>query len=229
MVSPATNEALLHTRISVPLSLAIVFALAIWSTLRFIFADADPDGENLPLVVQLLSNGFCVAITSVFSGGLLFAILQFIGLQVDSGDLERRLYRFLSGRSTTTHQTRGRDDDLTGDRVLELLTLRRQRELMPLQYVIWVLPMLGFIGTVWGITHSIGGLTGLVGGQGGGSENVEAVLSGLRFAFNTTLLGLVGAVPLMLWLAALRSHAIHLDASLAARLWQRDCGEEAKQ
>ncbi|MCB1880501.1 MAG: MotA/TolQ/ExbB proton channel family protein [Gammaproteobacteria bacterium] len=226
MSSPATNEGLFHTRISVPLSLAIVFALAIWSTLRFLFAHVDPDGKDLSLVVQLLSNGFCVAITSVFSGGLLFAILQFIGLQVDSGTLKRILYRFLSGRSMTFNQIPHSDSGLNGDRVLELLTLRRQRELMPLQYVIWVLPMLGFIGTVWGITHSIGGLTGLVGGQNIGSENVEAVLSGLQFAFNTTLLGLVGAVPMMLSLAALRSHAIHLDASLAARLWQDDNGNE---
>lgn len=227
MESTATNEGLLHSRISAPASLAIVFALAVWSTLRYLFADAGSSDEDLSLLVQLLSNGFCVAIVSVFSGGLLFALLQFIGLQVDSGILTNNLFRFLSGRSTTTSHTPDSNNDMTGDRVLELLTLRRQREFLPLQYVIWVLPMLGFIGTVWGITHSIGGLTGLVGGQSGGTENVEAVLSGLQFAFDTTLLGLVGAVPTMLSLAALRSHAIHLDATLVARLWQ-DCGDEAQ-
>jgi len=220
MKSTATTEGLLHSRISAPASLAIVFALAVWSTLRYLFADASSGDEDISKILQLLSNGFCVAIISVFSGGLLFALLQYIGLQVDSGTLINNLFRFLSGRSMVTSHMLDSNSGMTGDRALEVLMLRRQREFLPLQYVIWVLPMLGFIGTVWGITHSIAGLTGLVGGQGGGSENVESVLSGLQFAFDTTLLGLVGAVPMMLSLAALRSHAIHLDATLVTRLWQ---------
>lgn len=221
MNSTAINDGLMHSRISVPATLAFVFTLATWSTLRYFYGDIGSyDVESLPLLARLLSNNFCIIILAIFSGGLLFALLQFIGLQVDSGALIGSLYCFVSGRSAGATHLQDTNGMMTGDQVLELLTLRRQREFLPLQYIIWVLPMLGFIGTVWGIASSIGGLTGLVGGQRGGSENVQAVLSGLQFAFDTTLLGLVGSVPLMLILAALRSHAIQMDAKLVTHLWQ---------
>ena len=219
MKSERMNEVLFYSRISVPATLAGVSAFAVFVTLRYIFADATPVGDDVALVHRLMNNVFCVLIASVFSGGLMFALLQFIGLRGDSGSSANSVSRFLSGRSSYV----GPQDlghEMTGERVLDLLTLQRQREFLPIQYVIWVLPMMGFIGTVWGISQSIGGLTGLVSGQTSAGKDIELVLSGLQFAFDTTLLGLVGAVPLMLLLAGLRSRAIQLDSAFVAELWK---------
>lgn len=66
--------------------------------------------------------------------------------------------------------------------------------------MIWVLPMLGFLGTVLGISVSIGGFSGLLANV----EDLEkvkssltAVTGGLSTAFDTTLLGIVTAVLCM--------------------------------
>ena len=66
--------------------------------------------------------------------------------------------------------------------------------------MIWVLPMLGFLGTVLGISVSIGGFSGLLANV----EDIEKVKTsltqvtgGLSTAFDTTLLGIIAAVTCM--------------------------------
>ena len=84
-------------------------------------------------------------------------------------------------------------------------SLQRDRNaelgLLPLRFSVWVLPLLGFIGTVVGIARSIVGLEAVIAPPGAGGQSAEglmAVLGGLQFAFDTTLLGLVTAIPIML-------------------------------
>lgn len=74
---------------------------------------------------------------------------------------------------------------------------------------IWALPVLGLIGTVVGIALSVGDFGGLVGGN---VEDVKAiktsliqVTAGLSFAFTTTLIGLLGALFLVLPSSALQA------------------------
>ncbi|NQV11625.1 MAG: MotA/TolQ/ExbB proton channel family protein [Cyanobacteria bacterium] len=66
--------------------------------------------------------------------------------------------------------------------------------------MIWVLPMLGFLGTVLGISTSIGGFTGLLANIDDletVKASLTAVTGGLSTAFDTTLLGIVTAVLCM--------------------------------
>ena len=83
-------------------------------------------------------------------------------------------------------------------------SLQRQRYaelgLLPLRFTVWVLPLLGFIGTVVGIARSITGLEAVIAPGAGGqaTEGLLIVLGGLQFAFDTTLLGLVTVIPVML-------------------------------
>lgn len=55
--------------------------------------------------------------------------------------------------------------------------------------IIWAIPMLGFLGTVIGITQTLGGLD-----FSNGSSAVENLKSGLYVAFDTTAIGLVLSV-----------------------------------
>lgn len=55
--------------------------------------------------------------------------------------------------------------------------------------IVWAIPMLGFLGTVIGITQTLGGLD-----FSDGSAAVERLKSGLYVAFDTTALGLVLSV-----------------------------------
>jgi biopolymer transport protein ExbB/TolQ len=67
---------------------------------------------------------------------------------------------------------------------------------------IWAMPILGFIGTVLGIGLSVGEFSGFLTGDIDDIELVKTELSkiasGLAFAFDTTLLGLVGSLVAML-------------------------------
>ena len=59
--------------------------------------------------------------------------------------------------------------------------------------MMWSIPVLGFVGTVWGIGDAVGGLLPLLQGLSGeefGAEALSVPLQGLGVAFDTTLLAL---------------------------------------
>ncbi len=68
---------------------------------------------------------------------------------------------------------------------------------------IWATPIIGFIGTVLGISLSVGEFSAMIGGSGGTmqmdqiQQGLMTVTGGLAYAFNTTLVGLVAALLLM--------------------------------
>lgn len=88
-----------------------------------------------------------------------------------------------SGRVTTRHLS----DDLRevsareGDNAHDSLQLVR--------IIVWAIPMLGFLGTVVGITQTLGGLD-----FSNGATAVDNLKSGLYVAFDTTAIGLVLSV-----------------------------------
>lgn len=88
-----------------------------------------------------------------------------------------------SQRGTTKHladdlrELSGRDADVAHD------------SLGLVRIIVWAIPMLGFLGTVIGITQTLGGLDFT-----NGNAAVENLKSGLYVAFDTTALGLVLSV-----------------------------------
>jgi biopolymer transport protein ExbB/TolQ len=100
--------------------------------------------------------------------------------------------------------------------------------------MIWVLPMLGFLGTVLGISVSVGGFSGLLSNVKD-LEKVKTgltqVTSGLSTAFDTTLLGIVCAVACMV-LMSIAEHSEYrlagdLEASINDALFPRLAQDEA--
>ena len=73
---------------------------------------------------------------------------------------------------------------------------------------IWAIPVLGFIGTVLGLSAAIGGF-GSVLSSGGEIQQLRSALQGvtggLAIAFETTLIGLVAAVVIQLILTVVRN------------------------
>ncbi len=73
-----------------------------------------------------------------------------------------------------------------------------------IRILIWAAPILGFIGTVLGISFAIGDFSAFISASGGEAMQmadvqmgITGVTSGLALAFNTTLVGLVVALFLM--------------------------------
>ena len=72
---------------------------------------------------------------------------------------------------------------------------------------LWAIPLLGFIGTVVGLSHAISGMSfGGVEDVGAIMGSINNVTSGLGTAFDATLLGLVFAVSLNFPLNSLAKH-----------------------
>lgn len=96
---------------------------------------------------------------------------------------------------------------LDGSDWSELYKARASVRLAFIQYVTWTLPLLGFIGTVIGISDAIGNLDRLLGDSNGAADlekAIQEVIVGLDFAFDTTLVGLVAVIPIMgayVWLS----------------------------
>jgi hypothetical protein len=84
------------------------------------------------------------------------------------------------------------------------------------QGFVWAIPVLGFIGTVIGLSEAIGGFGAVLSGAQEISELATAlrsVTAGLSKAFETTLEALVAALCIQLWLVFLKkSEEEFLDA-----------------
>jgi biopolymer transport protein ExbB/TolQ len=75
------------------------------------------------------------------------------------------------------------------------------------QGFVWAIPVLGFIGTVLGLSDAIGAFTGVLGAANDVSEITTAlrgVTAGLSTAFDTTLVALVAALFIQLFLTGLK-------------------------
>lgn len=76
-----------------------------------------------------------------------------------------------------------------------------------LRSFVWAIPVLGFIGTVLGLSQAIGGFSGVLQAADEISQikgALQHVTSGLATAFETTLQGLVAALSIQLVLAFLK-------------------------
>ena len=79
-----------------------------------------------------------------------------------------------------------------------------------LNVFIWAIPILGFIGTVFGIGQSIGEFSNFIRSTDGTDLNAQmrsalgGVTSGLSVAFSTTFIALVGVIPVMMLSSSLR-------------------------
>jgi biopolymer transport protein ExbB/TolQ len=72
---------------------------------------------------------------------------------------------------------------------------------------IWGIPVLGFIGTVLGLSQAIGGFGDVLASSAGLSElteHLKGVTAGLSTAFETTLQGLVAAIIIQFMVVSLR-------------------------
>ncbi len=81
------------------------------------------------------------------------------------------------------------------------------------QYMVWLLPSLGFLGTVWGMTGALGGFSDAINGAGGDltfKNSLSETAQQLGVAFHTTLVGLAMVIPVLLAATACRRRAQHL-------------------
>jgi biopolymer transport protein ExbB/TolQ len=86
------------------------------------------------------------------------------------------------------------------------------------QGFIWAIPVLGFIGTVLGLSYAIGEFSGVLGSAAEVTQistALRGVTSGLATAFDTTLVALVAALVIQLLMVLIKkAEEEFLDESL---------------
>lgn len=68
---------------------------------------------------------------------------------------------------------------------------------MSSQFLVWLLPTSGFVGTVWGMTRALSSFSSLGGSDLAFRASLMATTEALGDAFHTTLVGLVAVIPVL--------------------------------
>jgi len=198
-------------RLALPLLLsgfvAVAAVAAVGWSLPPVAAEATPT-----LAQRLPGNAFVLLIATVGLWALVYGLLQLWSLQAGMQGVIARLAGH-SGATTDPVQTD--DANLMASLYADRWETHAARRMAPLSYAIWALPLLGFIGTVIGISQAIGGL-GQIFAESDRDDALAVVLAALEFAFDTTFAGLVLVLPVMALATAvsLKSDALR-DRALA--------------
>lgn len=177
-------------------TLLLLFWGGIWLALRAYFlkqekqAVTEAFGQNL---VERLTRGEAAKVLSELQS------LPEEDLGIFWGRVQVALAEWQ--RSRSLEQVRAA---LTDQAYLDADSLESSLNLI--RVLIWAAPILGFIGTVLGISFAIGDFSNFLGGQAGAGNlqmsqiqaGLVGVTSGLALAFNTTLVGLFVALFLMI-------------------------------
>lgn len=182
---------------------------------------AAEEGAALSLLQRLFGNPFVVLIGLVGGWAFFFGLIQLWAFQSGNALVAR-----LAGHAGAAPDVvmAASDTRLTAALFTERWDHLSAVRMAPLSYAIWALPLLGFIGTVIGISDAIGDL-GSVFADGDRQEALGSVLGALQFAFDTTFVGLVLVLPVMALATtvSLRADAAR-DAALADNFGTKDGG-----
>lgn len=202
----------------VPAVISLVAGLGVMAALRAVVAlgggaeaaTAGSEAGEVSAVIRYLTNDFCLGIAALGLAGLIYAGLQLWGLALDrrsfagtAAATPPAVVAYVTGRHPdlsevlTRHLSGGMDVLLLSTDLSDMWETLRSRRATFLTFTVWALPLLGFIGTVVGISGAIGSL-GEVFVASAREAALAEVLASLRFAFDTTFVGLAAVLPTML-------------------------------
>lgn len=204
-------------RLVMPLVLSGLLAVGAIAVCGWVVPVPD-ENTVLNMGQRLFGNPFVVLIGIVGLWAFFFGLLQLWAFQSSGpGFMSRIAGHAGPSPRIIVAQDAAVEAGLFTERWDHLASIR----MAPLSYAIWALPLLGFIGTVIGISDAIGGL-GSVFADSNRDEALASVLAALQFAFDTTFAGLVLVIPVMALatIVSLKSDAAR-DAALAGKFGAR--------
>lgn len=200
-----------HVSVSKPVTQAFVREANLWTvvplSVLFFFSLSLLVGKTLKLGLQKKAMGWAVVPASadfVLNENTAEAVLRRIQDLVDQPDqsvllnrIERGLsnLHYLGQVSEVSSVLRGQADD-DEKTVAGSFTL--------LQGLVWAMPVLGFVGTAQGLAFAMGRFRSVLGDQGTDlaaiKQSLQEVTLGLSTSFETTLVALVFALVIQIWI-----------------------------
>ena len=173
------------------------------------------------LLNRVLESNYCLFILAIFAVLFFYGLLQILGVSIDRMALIPKKESWLSSLS---RKILGSFSQMAGRPLMSTVpsaskktpnTYQEQRDISydifmaPLSFGIWLMPLLGFIGTIIGISGAIAELPKIRNQE----DNLSSVLGNLYIAFDTTFLGLICAIFLavILFIIQIRWRTIDYD------------------
>lgn len=200
-----------HVSVSKPVTQAFVREANLWTvvplSVLFFFSLSLLVGKTMKLGLQKKTMSWAVVPAGsdfVLNENTAQAVLQRIQDLVDQPDqsvllnrIERGLsnLHYLGQVSEVSSVLRGQADD-DEKTVASSFTL--------LQGLVWAMPVLGFVGTAQGLAFAMGRFRSVLGDQGTDlaaiKQSLQEVTLGLSTSFETTLVALVFALVIQIWI-----------------------------
>jgi hypothetical protein len=163
------------------------------------------------LLNRVLDSNYCLFILAVFAILFFYGLLQIFGVSIDRMALIPKKKSWLFSLS---FKVLGLFSPMAGRPLRNAIpsisqtptTYQEQRDISydifmaPLSFGIWLMPLLGFIGTIIGISGAIAELPKIRNQE----DDLSSVLGNLYIAFDTTFLGLTCAIFLAVILFIIR-------------------------
>jgi len=118
-----------------------------------------------------------------------------------------------TGSRSIAKEVHDEDASLTDDEISQSYFIPRM--------LIWSLPMIGFLGTVTGISSSVSGFSGLIESASDINlikQSLQSVMGGLSTAFDTTILGIVSALLMTLLISLSERSEFNLAQSINSHI-----------
>ena len=191
-----------------------IFSLILWSLFLILFKWRQYRKQNLAYAAfrnQLLHDSLSKGIFVKNVDEKILEISQFMQEQKVKKFQDSVIFRRV--RRTLRHlKAIPKKEEITSilNYQAEIDHNRMQSGYTLLNVFIWAIPILGFIGTVFGIGQSIGEFSNFIRSTDGTDLNAQmrsalgGVTSGLSVAFSTTFIALVGVVPVMMLSSSIR-------------------------
>lgn len=197
MHDDAVAETQAYGRSFVAVALTVAAAFALGTLIGLLHAiELQPVRDTLAISEDFLARFARNPIIQVqfllFLIGVFYLLIRLWVSRADRKDLETHIPEALARAPAGV--TEGAIDRV--DALIVRAEAVENTRLAPLSFVVWALPILGFLGTVIGVAAAIKPLSILVEGKSGASVAQE-ILGHLLYAFDTTLTGLLLVIPLM--------------------------------
>lgn len=141
----------------------------------------------------------------------------FLALKQKTLEILNKNHFFAGTEAQPVYLSRG-DLELVESHVLTTIsseTKQLEKHLFILSTIVTLAPFLGLLGTVWGILLTFGELQG-----GASASSNTAILGGLSTALATTVLGLVIAIPALIFHNYLRNSVKYLSSDMEDFLYR---------
>jgi biopolymer transport protein ExbB/TolQ len=118
-----------------------------------------------------------------------------------------------TGSRSIAKEVHDEDASLTDDEISQSFYIPKM--------LIWALPMIGFLGTVTGISDSVSGFSGLIENAANINlikQSLQAVMGGLATAFDTTILGIISALIVTLLISLTEKSEFNLSQAVNSHI-----------